>query len=161
MQIKALRTEAAFLRKTLDSLREERRQARETVSRQFTEIQNLRAAQARPERYFGRCDGESSRRLAEQESARCNEISFEGSESSRHWALDFPLHEVWIFQPRPQMLDLICSIGPEKRAKPPAAAWQARSAMIEAQLQSQPDVSSQRLLKIQNQLRIRAAELLC
>ena len=62
MQIKALRTEAAFLRKTLDSLREERRQARETVSRQFTEIQNLRAAQARPERYFGRCDGESSRR---------------------------------------------------------------------------------------------------
>ena len=45
-QIKALQTEAAFLRKTLDSLREERRQARETVSRQFTEIQNLRAAQA-------------------------------------------------------------------------------------------------------------------
>ena len=29
MQIKALRTEAAFLRKTLDSLREERRQARD------------------------------------------------------------------------------------------------------------------------------------
>ncbi len=44
-QIQALRTEAAFLRRSLDSLREERRQARETVLKQYGELQTLRAAQ--------------------------------------------------------------------------------------------------------------------